>query len=80
MKPHSSTRPRAQSSFAIIHSVGSSEPHDLAEKDWIADETQTLASVARYGALGGDVGLALPYAECAVALGPFCFDCGSCPS
>jgi len=40
-----------------------------------ADETQTLAIVARYGALGGDVGLALPYAERAVALDPYCFDC-----
>jgi hypothetical protein len=48
------------------------DAHELAK---IADETATLAVVARYGALSGDVALGLPAAERAVALDPYCFEC-----
>jgi len=61
-------KPPADRNLALL----AADVRRLAET---ADETQTLAIVARYGALGGDVGLALPYAERAVALDPYCFDC-----
>ncbi|HEX6839790.1 MAG TPA: DUF1570 domain-containing protein [Polyangia bacterium] len=61
-------KPPAERNLALL----AADVRRLAET---ADETQTLAIVARYGALGGDAALALPSAQRAVALDPYCFDC-----